>query len=451
MLYHMSSTEYLNYEAGKFSKSKGIGVFGTDVMETGIPADVWRFYIFYNRPEKADALFTWKDFETQVNKELIGNLGNLVNRTLSFVSRYYDGKIPTASLDGKFWATVEDYEAKISEKFEKADERDAFHTIFELSDFANKTFQAAEPWKKRVEAPEEAQALIGSLSYVVRDLAIMLYPFIPESAEKIASFLGQKIGKGGLNWDSLGSKGNLATVDRPQVLFAKLEDKLINELRDKYSGSQEEREKKSTEDTEKEKKNNKNNKNSVDSVPPAVKYSSPEEQFAHTVALRTAEILTVERIPKADKLFKLTLNIGSPEQPENRVICSGLVGFYTEEQLLHKHIIVAYNLKARMMRGVESKGMLLAAGDVIKNADGSETEIVDVLDSGSVPSGTWVSLEDHYLKPEDMPAEITIDQFMAVRMSSKDYVINVNGKALLLGGPGSAKVKAAVVANGEVH
>jgi len=80
-LYHMSSTEYLNYESGKFSKSKGIGVFGNDAKESGIPADAWRFYMFYNRPEKSDTQFLWKDFQEKYNGELIGNLGNLVNRT----------------------------------------------------------------------------------------------------------------------------------------------------------------------------------------------------------------------------------------------------------------------------------------------------------------------------------------------------------------------------------
>ena len=93
-LFHMSSTEYLNYEGGKFSKSQGIGVFGSDAMESGIPADIWRFYMFYNRPEKADTLFTWKDFQEKINGELVGNLCNLVNRTLPFVIRYFDGKIP---------------------------------------------------------------------------------------------------------------------------------------------------------------------------------------------------------------------------------------------------------------------------------------------------------------------------------------------------------------------
>ena len=106
MLHHMSSTEYLNYEAGKFSKSKGVGVFGTDAVESGIPADVWRFYIFYNRPEKSDTTFTWADFQEKVNGELIGNLGNLANRTLTFVARYYDGAIPAGEPDRGFWADV---------------------------------------------------------------------------------------------------------------------------------------------------------------------------------------------------------------------------------------------------------------------------------------------------------------------------------------------------------
>ncbi|MDR0498075.1 MAG: methionine--tRNA ligase, partial [Treponema sp.] len=140
MLHHMSSTEYLNYESGKFSKSRGVGVFGTDVMETGIPADVWRFYIFYNRPEKSDTLFTWKDFLEKVNSELIGNLGNLVNRTLSFVSRYYDGKIPDGKGNDNFWKTVRSYENDITAALERANLRDAFHLVFEVSSFANKTF-----------------------------------------------------------------------------------------------------------------------------------------------------------------------------------------------------------------------------------------------------------------------------------------------------------------------
>ncbi len=119
-LYHMSSTEYLNYEDGKFSKSRGVGVFGSDAIETGIPADAWRFYIFYNRPEKQDFQFTWKDFQEKINSELVGNLGNLVNRTLLFVNKYYEGKIPSAPVDEELWSKVRALEEKITENMEWA-------------------------------------------------------------------------------------------------------------------------------------------------------------------------------------------------------------------------------------------------------------------------------------------------------------------------------------------
>ena len=142
MLHHMSSTEYLNYESGKFSKSKGVGVFGTDVMETGIAPDVWRFYIFYNRPEKADALFTWKDFQEKVNGALIGNLGNLVNRTLSFVSRYYEGTVPDGAGNPHFWETLQGYEQDITEKLERAELRDAFRLVFDFLVIASEARQS---------------------------------------------------------------------------------------------------------------------------------------------------------------------------------------------------------------------------------------------------------------------------------------------------------------------
>ena len=93
MLHHMSSTEYLNYESGKFSKTRGVGIFGNDCQDTGIPADCWRFFLYYNRPEKSDYEFTWTEFQQLLKRELIGNLGNLVNRTLSFLQRFFSGKL----------------------------------------------------------------------------------------------------------------------------------------------------------------------------------------------------------------------------------------------------------------------------------------------------------------------------------------------------------------------
>ena len=458
MLHHMSSTEFLNYESGKFSKSRGIGVFGTDVMETGIPADVWRFYIYYNRPEKSDTHFTWKDFQEKVNGELIGNLGNLVNRTVSFVSRYYDGTIIGAEAGedseySEFWNEVRKYESSVTAALEKSSLRDAFHQIFQLSSFANKIFQDGEPWKKRQgnpedekEGPKAAEVLIKNLCYVVRDIAILIQPFLPRTAEKIASFFGLSFGEGlvyikdteasepaarkKLSWDDLGKIQGLKRVEKSEVLFAKLEDKLISELRERYSGSQTEREASPTE------------------IPETL-----EERFIKNMDLRVAQIVKVERHPKAEKLYIETLEIKNSEGlSEERVIVSGIVPFYTEEELLNKKILVAYNLKPAKLRGVESKGMLLAAEDHLgpPDGEGKGSLRVEVLDAGDAPLGTRVKIEGFESRPEfeKSLSEIDIDSFFSIPMHVKDHTVKLGGKILTLDGK---PIKTKIITVGEVH
>ncbi|MDR3145017.1 MAG: methionine--tRNA ligase [Treponema sp.] len=461
MLHHMSSTEYLNYESGKFSKSKGIGVFGTDVMETGIGADVWRFYIFYNRPEKADALFTWKDFQEKVNGELIGNLGNLVNRTLSFVTRYYGGGIPGGSGDENraFWETVRGYEADITEKLERAELRDAFRAVFELSSFANKTFQDGEPWRRRKggpgdpEGPAAAEALIGDLCRVVRDIAVLIEPFMPAAAGRIASFFGLSLlgkdlsgGPGhsegsGLSWADIGRSPGPDRVAGLEVLFSRLEDEVIEALRDRYSGSQQERQTAAGQEA---------GRAGAEQVPELPETPGPEEirrRFVNTLDLRVAQIVKIERHPKADKLYIETLEIAG----EERTIVSGLVPFYREEELLGKRIIVAYNLKPAKLRGVESRGMLLAASDKNGAAPGASApdgtvERVEVLDAGDVPTGTPVSLEG--AGPGNPPPEIDIDTFFTIPLLVQDGVVTAGGSALTLAGK---PIRTKILVRAEVH
>jgi methionyl-tRNA synthetase len=416
MLHHMSSSEYLNYENSKFSKSRGVGVFGTDVMETGIPADVWRFYIFYNRPEKSDAMFTWKDFQEKVNGELIGNLGNLVNRTLSFVNRYYDGKIPDGKTDTALWDEVNKHEKSIAGKLDKADLRDAFKEIFELSSLANKYFQDSEPWKLRNDDPEKAASVICDLSYIVRDLSVLIEPYMPQAAEKIALFFGLKLGKT-LSWKDIGKPEGIGDVKiSSEVLFAKLEDELVDALREKYSGSQKERQ--------------------------------TEKSFSSVMDLRVAKIEKIERHPKAEKLYIEHLEVGEGVTGvrEERTIVSGLVPFYTEEQLLGKKIIVAYNLKPAKLRGVESRGMLLAADDNIQNADGTEVKRVEVLDAEDYPTGTRLLPEGEEVVA--VPAEIDIDTFFSHKIIVKDKTVFYGDKKLCLEGK---PVHTFVISDGEVR
>ncbi len=470
-LHHMSSTEYLNYEAGKFSKSKGIGVFGSDAKESGITADIWRFYIFYNRPEKADALFTWKDFQEKMNSELIGNLGNLVNRTLTFVARYYDGKLPQAN---GLESSREDIRAvsamlrdatdstikKTTNLLEWAELRDAFREVFLLSSIANKAFQDGEPWKTRTTDPEKAEALLSDLCYLIKDLMIFAHPYMPDYCSRIAGFLGKKIWSGEvfdetavdagltgnpiefrpptgtLSWKDLGKLEGIETVLMPEIIFRPMDDATSAAYREKYAGSQKERKEKEEkmEDAQKtaaaatlspQAASPQTQPPKVDpaAVKPAV---SADVLFNEKIALKTAKIVKIERHPDAEKLYIETLDDGSGTE---RIIVSGLVPYFKEEELLGKSIIIADNLKPRKMRGVESRGMLLAGN--FTDAEG--VEHVEVLDSSWATPGTPVILEGAdpaFKKPDSIDA----DTFFAAPMIILDHAVLVNGTKMVIDG-----------------
>ncbi|MFW5685254.1 MAG: methionine--tRNA ligase [Spirochaetota bacterium] len=453
MLHHMSSTEYMNYEAGKFSKSKGIGVFGNDAMDTGIPADVWRFYMYYNRPESSDYLFTWDDFREKVNGELIGNLSNLVNRTLTFVHRYFDGRLadtdalerfrasgtPVAKSVADLWSRVSEMEAKITDLLEWANLRDAFRTVFAVSSLGNKTFQDAEPWKSRHDDPEGTQALLTELVYLIRDLAVLSSPYIPQTAERIAGFLGVA----GLSWGDLGTRSGLSAVSAPEILFQQLSEDDVAAFRLRFSGSQAERAAAAA---------------AAAGVPegedPAAGATGPtqpaeaegrpeetrslEERFSETVRLVAAKITSVEKHPKADRLYVEQLDDGSGEE---RRIVSGLVGHYEADELEGRTIIVVDNLKPAKLRGVESEGMLLAASD--KDAEGNER--VDVLFLEDVEPGTAVTLLG---EPAPVAAKrIDIDTFFSIPIRAEGGVVKVGETPLAVAGK---EIRTSVVQNGSV-
>ncbi len=312
MLHHMSSTEYLNYEGGKFSKSHGIGIFGNDVQDTGIPADVWRFYMFYNRPEKSDVTFTWADFQEKVNGELIGNLSNLVNRTLTYVQRFYPdpSSLLAASIHEGLWEQVLGKEAEIDGLLERAEEREGLRQILALSSIGNKAFQDGEPWKLRSSDPAKAERLLKTLLYLIRDLGIMVEPYMPTTSSRILAFLGSEKAR----WTDLGNVEGIEHVNQPELLFTKLEDDRIESLRNRFSGSQEERKlKEQTSRMEKE----------MDHTEDQV---SLAEQFAKRVILKVAKITNVEKHPQGDKLYILTRYEGRGEQDNCQLDCSLLHG-----------------------------------------------------------------------------------------------------------------------------
>ena len=473
-LYHISSSEYLNYESGKFSKSKGIGVFGSDAKDSGIPADMWRFYIFYNRPEKNDALFTWKDFQERVNSELVGNLCNLINRTLTFVSRYYNGVIPqrdgVASAREDVRTVTEGLRAaakysieKITALLEEAELRDAFHELFALSSVANKAFQDGEPWKNREADPEKAEALLFELCYLIKDLLILMHPYMPEYADAVASFLGIKIWSGNvfdwehpvqprpenvLAWDNLLERRGLERVQKPAIIFKTLENDAIAAYRERYAGSQKERAaqagkraagKQAGGEQGGKKQQNAGGKNTSGNAAqkspekqkakPEWADIPPEKLFTDYISLKTAKIISVEKHPDADKLFVETIDDGSES---GRIILSGLAPYFAPEELVGADIILAENLKPRKMRGIESKGMLLASH--YTDADG--TERVELVGMPGAAAGTPVTLEgaEAATPPVQKPQAIDAELFFAVPFTVEDFRVCAAGKQLLVNG-----------------
>jgi methionyl-tRNA synthetase len=246
----------------------------------------------------------------------------------------------------------------------------------------------------------------------------------------------------------MGGLSGLSAITTPEVLFAKLEDDFVAVLRDRYSGSQKERsvrdaDQASAKAAEKDAADKAAEpavaqaKTKAEHIPtpPPLPDLPVEERFERLIDLRVAKIVKIERHPKADKLYIETLDDGSGEE---RVIVSGLVPFYKEEELLGKSIVLVNNLKPAKLRGVESRGMLLAASRKVESAEGPTVkEAVEVLDAGDAAPGTRLFLEGRAM-PGDV-GEIDVDVFFSVPSIAKggnayvgDYRLVAEGKSFAL-------------------
>ena len=203
LLDRISSNEYINYEGGQFSKSRSLGVFGDDAIKTNIKADVWRYYIMVNRPEKADTDFSWQDFQSKINNELVANLGNFINRAVSFINKFAESKIPDAKLDKNDKAFLDSIKKEIKNTTELLDDiqlKDALKNIMHISRLGNQYFQETEPWKTIKDNKAKAETCLALCINIAKDLAIMIKPYLPKTSEKIFKQLNIKE----KNWDDLG-------------------------------------------------------------------------------------------------------------------------------------------------------------------------------------------------------------------------------------------------------
>jgi len=243
---HLIATEYLNYEDGKFSKSRGVGVFGNNAQETGISADVFRFYLLYVRPESQDSVFSWNDLMLKNNTELLNNLGNFANRALSFLDKNYGGVIPPIVLGAEEELLLVRINRELNsyiQLLEKAKLRDAIRHIMNISRLGNQLMQSAQPWvliKGSQEDKIRAGTVIGLCANVICQLSVMLQPFMPKVSKQLQEQLnvGEDINR---LVDDFGCR--LATghkVGVPAPLFQKIEQSLVDELKKRFAGTQKE-------------------------------------------------------------------------------------------------------------------------------------------------------------------------------------------------------------------
>ncbi|KAK4471932.1 hypothetical protein MN116_004618 [Schistosoma mekongi] len=232
---HLLSTEYMNYENTKFSKSRGIGVFGDDAIKSGVVSDVWRFYLLYRRPESQDSDFMWDDFMLVNNSELLNNLGNFVNRSLSFVSRFFNSIIPPITtlepVDTEFLARINNLFATYIRSMESCHFRDAIRSVLAISRLGNGYFQTNQPWvtAKKTETKPRSGVVISVAANVACLLGAMIYPYMPT--------IGKNIWIDQCNLPELKRllpDGHL--IGKPVPLFRKIDTDEIKRLSQLYGG-----------------------------------------------------------------------------------------------------------------------------------------------------------------------------------------------------------------------
>ena len=345
----LPANEFYNLEGKQFSKSTGWYIDLEDFFKT-FTSDQIRYTIAANAPETQDSEFSWKDFQMRCNAELLGKYGNLVNRVLTFSQAQCGGEMPPYGdikrEDQAFLETIEDLSQKIYQSYSGFHLRKAAQQIMELSQEGNAYFDHKKPWLARKDPTliPEMQTTIACCMRCLHALALVSCPIIPQTAEKVWKLLGFQTLLRQHCWQTVLELGIPVgqSMPKPEILFTKIEDEVIEAEREvlekRFKTSQPQQE---------------------DSPP--LKDQITFEDFQKT-DLRVSQIIQVETVPKSKKLYKIQLDLGF----EKRTVISGLAKHYPHpEKLVGKKVILVANLKPVKLMGIESQGMILAAGDKI--------------------------------------------------------------------------------------
>ncbi|XP_071446728.1 methionine--tRNA ligase, cytoplasmic isoform X2 [Hetaerina americana] len=246
---HLMATEYLNYEEGKFSKSRGVGVFGPEAESTGIPSDIWRFYLIWVRPENQDSAFIWSDLAQRNNSELLNNFGNFALRALTFVEKFFESKVPEINIDGEFeralvGAVNKELKEYLSLMENARSLRDALRCLLVISRHGNLLMQSSQPWVLVKGSPEDRKkggSVVGLCANLTCLLSMLLSPYMPETARQLQQQLNAPQNAFVIpnHFYCLLPAGH--KIGKPFPLFTKLENAQMDELRNRFSGNQKNR------------------------------------------------------------------------------------------------------------------------------------------------------------------------------------------------------------------
>jgi methionyl-tRNA synthetase len=372
---NVPANQFLNFEGQKFSKSRGWGIEQHEYLEAfkDFPnkEDALRYALIRNLPENRDADFKWDDFVDYHDKELADNLGNFINRVITLSHKYFNGQVPACSVDlQEKLAEVTTLTQALTEDIERYNFKAACQKVMEISSYGNTYLQDVSPWtiyKTEPDSPVIVECMYLCLQ-IVGILGVVSHPFIPFTSPRILTLLGQEPVKNG-EWQNMLNKleAGEALVPSGQaiaeatVLFPKIADRRDNSRQEIVDRQKQKLAAVLAAEAAKAKDEPKAEAPATAQVEPTKTESKMEIQYDDfaKIDLRAGTILTAERVPKADKLLQLSVDMGS----EVRTIVSGIAEHFDPAELPGKQVIVVANLAPRKLRGIESNGMILSAED----------------------------------------------------------------------------------------
>ncbi len=355
---NVPANEFLNLEGSKISTSRNHAVWLHEYLQD-FPnkQDELRYVLCSIAPEAKDSEFIWVDFQSRVNNELVAILGNFVNRTFVLIEKYYEGVIPKNSNPLsehtiELTKEIEILEQKIERNITKYKFRDALFELMNIARLGNKYLADHEPWKLIKTDPEQVKNILSFSAYIVQKIAVISEPFLPNTAKKLKNALQLPITASLLEYKNTSIEQ--VKITNPGLLFEKIEDETIQKQLKKL-------EKPFVEEALQVK-------------------TKPNISFDDFTKLdiRVGLIIDAEKIEKADKLLKLTIDTGL----DKRTVVSGIAQHYSPEQIVGKKVSVLLNLEPRKIRGVESHGMILMAED--------EGKLCFILPSENVKPGSEI-------------------------------------------------------------